>query len=680
MTPNIQTPTFYSHISNSSASAMHPQSVSSPSLCEKNHIPIFTVQSRTATSVYTSVPSTSCSSSLPPLMSSSTTLNPPLPPCSASSSLTSTPPIPKPRTVQLVIKDDGTSDKKLPEISVVKRPECLASRGQLVVHSTSDVANVVQTPPEKESETVPQLQNNSGSKTRAQKDSENTGSPEVASQQKQNVTSQETEGEEKKQSATGTKPKAQLNVLITDAPKAENVNIQEIIPKEVEPKSLTSAVCKITPKTETDCAATVQTDTKAPEKTLIGCEFGKVPNEKSENVLQRTTYLARPHERQRMSYCELDPPDIDMLETVDSLKGSIHTSVPATTNSHISKDSGDDSTHSQQGNPSVTSAHHTDNKPNTAKHKHLSITSQESQQTPKAQGSLHTPERPLRLYFLDTHMPDLCSRTAEQESRPLTAVVRTPTPDGFLPRMPTPDSRMHTPEPRPYTPASRMPTPGVSDGYISPRGGSTVSTTSEEYYECSDSSFHEPVFDRAAFRNHGTTVDHDSFTQTNTPNATTITTTATSPAYINNTTSTTMLGTTDSNTSSNETQSLSGPARVSTSDHLKQAKESTEVVDKDQEAQPQAPKRKQVLNQSAGQRLVDRGVTPSESTKKATDAKRLSTGDLNPEKVSSEKPDKEKVVDKALKPGGVERRDRPQSTRETEGQRVSFQYAPAERH
>ncbi|XP_023252916.1 uncharacterized protein LOC111647534 isoform X1 [Seriola lalandi dorsalis] len=638
---------------------------------------------------------------IPTVNSRTANISTSVPPSCTSSSLTSTPPIPKPRTVKLVMKDDGTSNgQKLPEISVVRRPESLASTGPLVVHSKADLANAAQTPPVKDPETVPQRQNNSGSKRGAQKDSENTENPEEAPQQKQNVTSQEIKHEETVglhddraavQSATGTKPQAQSDLLITDAAKADSVNIQEIIPKEVEPKSLTSTDCKITSKTETDSVATVQSDTKASEKTLIGSEFASVPSEKSENVIQHKTYHAGAHEPQGMSDCESNPVDL-VSETVDSLKASTHTSVSATTNSH-------------------TSAHHINSKPNMAKNNtHIIVTSQESQQTPKARASSHTPERPLRLHVYDTHVPDLRSPTPERESRPLAALARTPTPDGFLPRTPTPDTRTHTPDPRSCTPDFRTPTPDVSDGYISSRDDSTLSTTSEEYYECSDTPSHNPTF-----CNHGTTVDHDSFTHTNTTNATTITTATTSPACINNSTCASMSGTTDRKASSGETQSLSGPSRVSssssilekvkmgedkeatneengregddsgkklslaerdsegtetrgcdeaqrTAEHLKQAKESTEVVGKDKEAQ--APKRKQVLKQSAAERLINGG----ESTNNATDAKRLSTGDLKPEK--TEKVDKDKVVDKvAPKPSSVERRDRPQSTTQTEGQK-----------
>ncbi len=539
-----------------------------------------------------------------------------------------------------------------------------------MVHHDPTVATVVQTSLGKVPETVPEQQNKSGSKTGAQKDAENTGNIRDAPQQKQSGTSREIKNEEAVglhdaragvQLVAETNLEAQSNVLITDAPKEESVSIQ--------PKTLTSIDCKLTP----------QTETKAPEKTLTGCEFAKVPNEISKDVRQRKAYCTRAHELRRISYRESTPHDIGVLEPVDSSKAPTHTPASATHNPHISKDGAGDST-----------------------------------LIPKAQGNTHTPEKSLRLHLSGTNTPNLRSPTPERESRSLTALMRTSTPDGFLPRTPTPDSRTHTPDPRSHTPDFRTPTPDVSDGYVSP-----LSTTSEEYYECSDSPCHEPVFDQAACRNHRTTEDHVSCTHTNTPpNATTATT---SPACINYNTRAATLGATDKSTSSSETQSLSGPAGVSssssllekkvktgeeevetaneengreedekgrklnaaerrsgeeakrTADHFRQGKDSADTVEKNKEAQPQAPKRKRVLSQPAAEGLVDGGVTPGELTNEGAETKRLSTGDLKPKKVSpaGERPDKEKAVDKAaLGPGGVERRDKPRSTRESEGQKV----------
>ncbi|XP_051244915.1 mucin-3A isoform X1 [Dicentrarchus labrax] len=704
ITPNIQTPTVNTHGSPSSTSAMSSQPVSFTSLSENHQISITT---STTTSASSSLSSISSSSSFPPVTSSSTAPNPPLPSSSKSSSLTSAPPIPKPRTIQLIIKDGVTSvGQKLPEFSVARRPE--TSTDALVVPSVPAVATVAQTSPEKKPETVPELQNNSGSKTGAQKDAENTGNIGEAPRQKQSGTSQETKNEVAvglhddkagMQLVTGSNLEAQSDVLITDAPKAESVNIQEIIQKDVEPKTFTSLDCKLTP--QIDCVAVVQAGTKAPERAPADCEFPEVPNENRKNVTQGKTYRATPHELQRISYCESSPHNIGALNAVESLKVPTHT-VSATHNPHMSKDSAGDSTHTsvvdtlgQQGYPSFTPEHCTDTMPNITKHNTHS-TLQEL--IPKARGNTHTPEKPLHLHISDTHVPDLRSATPETESRLLAALACAPTPHGFIPCMPTPDSQTHTPDPRSYTPDFRTPTP---DGYVSPRTDSALSTTSEEYYECRDSPLHEPVFDRAAYSNHGTTEDHVSFTHTNTPNATSV---ATSPAYINYNT----LGTTDQNTSSSETQSLSGPPSDSssssliekklkrgeeetvneengrevdekerkvsvaerstegdlrgtqrkaseeakrTADHFNQSKDLTETVETSKEAQPQDPKRKRVLNQSAAERLVDGGVTPGELTSEGAEPKRLSTGDLKPKTVSTEG-------------------DRPQLTKETEGQKL----------
>ncbi|XP_054463221.1 protein FAM83G-like [Anoplopoma fimbria] len=298
------------------------------------------------------------------------------------------------------------------------------------------------------------------------------------------------------------------------------------------------------------------------------------------------------------------------------------------------------------------------------------------EQIPKAQVSSHIPERALRLHLPDTLVPDFRSPTPERESRSLSALMRTPTPDGFLPRTPTPDSQTNTPD-------RRTPT---SDGYMSPRAGSALSANSEEYYECN----YSPVFDRAAS---GTTEDYVSFTHTNTLNATTCAAT---------------LGFTNRSSSRSETESLSGPPSVSslsslkvkmreenvengreedekgsveerssegnyqvterrgsedakrTADHFKQAKDPTETEEEHKEAQTQAPKRKRVLNQSAAEKPVDTGGTPGQLTNERTKPKRLSSGDLQPRNTSSERktPDKEKAADRvALGPSGAERRD-----------------------
>ncbi|XP_069005822.1 protein FAM83G [Embiotoca jacksoni] len=170
-----------------------------------------------------------------------TTLSPrlPSPPSSSSSSaspsLTSAPPIPKPRTVQLVIQDGS----KLPELCEFKRPQA-----------------VVQTPPGKEPETDPEQQDKSGSKTEARKGKEATGNPEEAPQQTRSATPRKTEvneadgrhdGRAGARVVAGTEPPTRSDVLITDVPKAAGANIRGIIPKDVDPKSSTSTDCNAGP-------------------------------------------------------------------------------------------------------------------------------------------------------------------------------------------------------------------------------------------------------------------------------------------------------------------------------------------------------------------------------------------------------------------------------------------------
>uniref|UniRef100_UPI0037E7984E protein FAM83G isoform X2 n=1 Tax=Semicossyphus pulcher TaxID=241346 RepID=UPI0037E7984E len=406
ITLNVKTPTANGHVSSSSAST----------LSENNNV--------------------NASSSVPPLTSSSATLNLPLPSPSQASALppTSAPPVPKPRTIQLLIKDGISSDgKKLLECSAVVKPN--TSTGATVVQNESAVVTMVQTLPEKQPEIVPELWNNS----RTQKDTESTVNLKEAPQQKQSGTSQETKNEE----AVGLHddrivPEAPPNVSITEPSKAESVNIQERIPSNDKPKTLTS---KLT--AQIDGINTVQTEAKALERAPTDREFAKAPNENSKTATHGKTNLEKAPELKRISDSALAPQNKDVLEAVD--------------------------------------------------------TKHDTQRTPNARESKHTPEKSLCLPLSDTHTQDLRSLTPDKESC-------TPTPDGLPLRTPTPDSRMHTPDPRSYTPDLRTPTP---DGYMSAFEDSNLSTTSEEFYECSVSPcLLEPFCDRAANINHWTTEDH----------------------------------------------------------------------------------------------------------------------------------------------------------------------------
>lgn len=100
-----------------------------------------------------------------------------------------------------------------------------------------------------------------------------------------------------------------------------------------------------------------------------------------------------------------------------------------------------------------------------------------SELSPTSHASTCSPEVPprkgLRLGAPDTELPP-------------------PSPPGRAPSTPSPDPRVHAPDGRACTPDFRTPTPDISDECASPR---TLSTASDEYYECSDVPFNE-AFDR----------------------------------------------------------------------------------------------------------------------------------------------------------------------------------------
>ena len=680
ITPNVQSPT----VSPSSTSAYLSQSVTSASLSVNSPVSI-------TTSTTTSAGAPSSSISPPP---TSTPLTSPLPSSSPA------PPVPKPRTIQLLIKESG-SGEKLPELSVIRALE--TSTGPQAVRDEPAVEK------KKGPDTVPELQNDSGSGAGAQKDAENAGHIRDAPQHKQGGTAQDDTKNNKAvrrlddragmQSLAGTNRETQSDVLISGVPKAECVNIREIIPKDVVPETLTSLTdCKVTPQKDCEEAGAGATGT---ERALTGCKFAEVPNETSKNVTQRKTLCTSAPELQTISYGGLTPEAKGVLDILDSLKAQKHTPRPAAHNQHASKGSAGDSAQTSPADAHVEQGSLT----NTVKH-NLQSPSQEL--ITKSRGSTRTPEKSLRLYLSDVHPPDLPSQTPEREASLLAAVARTPTLDGTLPSSPSPDSRTHTPDPRSFTPDIRTPTP---DGYVTPRPDSALSAASDEYYECSSSPLHETVGDRAAHRNHSAAEDRVSSTHTNSPNATTV---ATGPACINHSAT---LESTDRNSSNSGSQSLSGPASVSSvsslheervtvrkegktneenarevdpkgsvterrtegdcqetqrrgrdeakrpADHFKQGKDLTETVGKNEEAQPQVLKRKNAPNQ----------VTQRQPSTEGAERKRLSAGDLTGKRLSAEGegPDKETAVDRAAtRPSCAARKSSPKSSGETEGQKV----------
>ncbi|KAM7372219.1 hypothetical protein PAMP_009402 [Pampus punctatissimus] len=706
------------------AAAVHSQFVSSTSVSENNHLPI-TTASMTSDPCAALLTSSSTSCLSPPFTSSSTTPLRPLSSASESSSVL-TPPIPKPRTVHLVTKD-GSDGLDLSEISLFKKPENLANT---VAHS--ELKTVEQIPVEKEPDIV---QKNSGSTTGAHKDGENTGNFRETEQQKQSETSSEANVEEtvglnndreETQMVAGTELQTQSDVLIPGAPKADSVNIQEIIPREDEPKTLMSTDCNITPKkSETDCVSTAQPETEATTQTLTGCELAEVPNEKCENVTKCESYHAKANEPQIISYCELNPLDVGVLEIVDSLKAPTDSPVSTTHNPHVSEDSTDSRSAVdiyQHCNPSVTSEPCADSTPNTANNNKEGII-QETQQTHKVREGTHTPEKPLRLHLSDTSVLDFRSQIPARESPSFTALVRTPTPDELLPSTSTSDSQTNTPDLQPYTPDSQTPTHDVNVGYVSQREDVTPSAL-EEFYECSDSPICDPVFDQVTFPSHGTIEDpvntahgHGTIEDPVNTAQTNTNTTVTSPVSINYDACASTSGSTDRDTSSSETQSLSGPARVSPSSSISEKKEKTREEEEnaneekgrkqdekenlaersnrtEQDSQvterrgsEEAKKTANCLKQGkqstetivkkkenrphpalskSAEALIDRDLYAIKSFNEGRKPKRWPTCYLQPEKVSSEGEGSDKVT---VGPSSMERKDRHQSSREAEDQK-----------
>lgn len=644
---HIQKPMIKNTRSPSPTIAMNHQPVGLTSLSEK----VAPTANRTT---ITPLPSIS-----PPLHLSSA--NPPS--SSPSSSSASTPPIPKPRTIQLFIEESIVSEgqKKL-DLGVLKRLQAAAATDA----------------PKKSSEKENEILAGQQSKAGVSKDKESSeifmeAPKPKQSRNSQEVTTREVVGlrdvKDGLKTVAGTNPDSLSDVLITGTTKAESVNIPVKNPQEGT-ETLTSVDCK--------------SETKSPNKVPKSFEYPEVPTENNKYVTQHKTFFLSTHNPQRISYSASTLRD--PVVTSDSQKASTHTPVPATYNPHIPKDTGGEHTQANSHFPAARRASNGQNTTNT--HGNL------PELNPKARASAHTPEKSLCLHLSDANMKESFSPTAEREPRLLTPRARTPTPDSLT----------HAPDQKSFTTDFRTPTPDISDGYLS-----ALSTTSEEFYECCESPLNDNVFDQAVFSNYSADNDDVGFPRTSSPNVS---------GYAS--------ATTERNTSIGDTKTLSRPTsassvsslleekgknreneinekiwrevdaislklstsqrgaegdvkkvprrvsedKKSTADHLKQTKDLTEVV-KTTEAQPQGPGRRRQQSQSKAERLVDGGRTLGEFTAEKTEPKRSSTGDLKVKKAPSEgeKSDKEKAADRAASgSSSLERKGKTQSAKE--GQKV----------
>lgn len=724
-------------ISTSSDSPVQSQSDRSPPLSENNNIELY----KTNSDVCCTAPSTSFTNSGPPhdssplnpALPSSPTPDPPLPPSSTSSSSTlipppssssptsdppvtssptslsstlvppttfpsSTPdppisspsslsptltaPVPKPRIVQLVIKDGSATDiQALPEIRVVRRSDSVESTEPPVVTTKAEAADLVQIESKTEpTETEAQAPENSEGRIEAPDDSGMRDNNIQTLNQEQNETPANPETEEAGAvgppddtavtvTPAGTNPEPQTDALTLEESKIERYTNHDVSQEVSESKNVSSSDSETPPGTKIPCVDAALTDIKASEE-IVDCQFANQTNDKHTKVSHCKTYHARAHEPQRILYCESSPTvvDVDSITMSPESRKSINTDGSS---QHVNV--------TPQSNPNIVKGEGL-----------VSGATQESQHIPQVQQNSHPHERPRNLHLTDTHMSDLHSSSADTDSEHRIPLVSSPTP--------TNDLQTRNSDPQQHTPDFQTPTTDISDGYLSPMDDSTLSTTSEEYYECSDSPVHDSVFDQEGLHHHGLTVDCDSVVHTNATN---------SSLHINNTN---WASTADMMNSSRETQILSRHSKVSassllekaemekerrarykdrtpqsergmkqnvverdsqkterrcsdeikaTTDQPKQEQGLTETAAKGKEAQPAAAKKNSLLNRSPAQRLVDGGVTQGEIITNSTDAKRTFSGGL---KFSTNRlrQDKKKVVSEvASRPSDVD------SSRET---------------
>ncbi|KAK0132540.1 Protein FAM83G [Merluccius polli] len=144
--------------------------------------------------------------------------------------------------------------------------------------------------------------------------------------------------------------------------------------------------------------------------------------------------------------------------------------------------------HTQGGQHGVTTHPSNDKAVN---HVHNRLNSAEA----KAKQDSHTTEQQTRPHTLELPAYVLCSPTPEKEQQLHEAPACTPTVSKISPCTPTAGFR--TPDAHCCSsPDTRTPTPDMSDGYVSSRDDSALSTTSDEYCECNESPHPSPIFDQ----------------------------------------------------------------------------------------------------------------------------------------------------------------------------------------
>ncbi|XP_028311500.1 uncharacterized protein LOC114468673 [Gouania willdenowi] len=581
-------------------------------------------------------------SSSPLNLSSSNQIPSPIP-SSGNSSSNLDPPVPKPRTVRLVIKDSSNSNS---QIHLAKKPST----------SADPEADTSEPPEETAKRTV--LPNNPDNNSKLQ----NLGNKETP-QQDECMISQETKSKEavgrhvKMNSVTENVLQTPLYKPFTNATegKSETMRLDETNPNTFASNS------KIIPKTQSNASI------ESPKKSYYTLSF--------------------------------NGPDVP--EPVHSLEPGTPPDGSATNNPHTTKDNAC-VTKLTSGTDLISK----DSVSSTLKNNtHNNL----PEKRDKVESNIHTFGKSLSP---TTYVREW--RTPISEGESITSLKpRSPTPDKFPTHLPTPDSGPPTPDLQSYTPDFRTPTPEISDGYVSSREDSNLSTTSDEYFECSDSPCNEPVFNLRLYR----VEDHTSFTHTTTSNFNTTDTISTNIDYIS--------GAADWDALISDTKALSELAGDSPSSVLeKKAKtikahevnkeeeekerqedkkgsepdvtqrvagDSLETERKDNEETKQdrsmtetraeveelLPSRKQrVLNKSTANRLLGEGVSLREPTNDGTESKRFTSRDLKletvhqREKASKVSPAREKASNLMAQRASVaERREKFLASRGAEEQK-----------
>ncbi|XP_038156664.1 uncharacterized protein LOC119793534 [Cyprinodon tularosa] len=631
-----------------------------------------------ASSSYT-FPSTTSPSTLSPSTLSVPAL--PLLLSSTSSSTNSVTPESKSLTDQLS-KKDNINSKTTPEISAVKRSEI--NLEQQIDNDESVLESLVQISPVQILESVPVLHKDIASETGDQEHTKHSNISKDAKHETKTVTSHKTTDKEAEGKHNGRAEEQSVPSLETqsDVSMQDDSNTTILNIKKIKPENIDS-------KTNINCITKAITDTRSSDEICTNLECAK-----ETNVTQ--TYHARCHEPQKISYSNFTLQETDVKD-LESLTNPIN----CLSLKEKHSDDRESSAHALSQPPKQTHVPSVDGMDiilnSMKKHKHDTL----QEQACKAQPGVHTSRKTLSLNLSNVQVTDFSAQSNKQELQLPTAVVETPIAKVFPKDLPTTDSRTNSPDPR-------TPTPDTCDGYFSPREDSTLSTTSEEYFECIESPSHESVIDASRFQNHGIIRKH-STTSLESPFSLSV---GTSQVNLDKSSNPAALASvrqsatcTESSTSARTGRDPSTPV-VDTKVHSKESK----VIDKrnsKEEAKNEVQscntnKKEEQENQRVGRtnnkelnrvpgpskqdfdikemtsklsttsgRLLEGGMTEMESVKK--EPKRMSTGELRPQRVLSEgkkaSASKEKPLNQvALTPSNMETRRR-QSTKETTGQK-----------